>query len=99
LVEIAVLTLLPLVIAVAFHPIGDAYTESDFYGAYASGARARLAGHVDPTRYGIYGPVYEWLLALLELTPFDLFFAAKLLSLATADAVLACSCRVAPARP
>ena len=89
LLELAVLTLVPLVIAVAFHPIGDQYTESDFYGAYASGARALLAGHVDPARYGIYGPVYEWLLALLAMTPFDLFFAAKLLSVASAAAVLA----------
>lgn len=87
--ELALLTLLPLVIAIAFHPIGDPYTESDFYGAYAGGARALLAGHVDPARYGIYGPAYEWLLALIGLTPLDLFFGAKLLSVVSAAVVLA----------
>lgn len=89
LLELALLTLVPLVIAIAFHPIGDQYTESDFYGAYANGARALLAGHVDPARYGIYGPVYEWLLAPLAATTLDLFFAAKLLSVASAAVVLA----------
>jgi len=89
LVELALLVLVPLVIALGFHPIGDHYTESDFYGAYANGARRLLAGHLDPTRYGIYGPVYEWLLAGAGAIGLELFFAAKLLAVVSAAVVLA----------
>src|SRR3989442_12297029 len=34
------------------HTIGDCFTESDFYGSYARGARLIQQGRLDPTRYG-----------------------------------------------
>jgi hypothetical protein len=67
--------------AARYHPVGDAFTETDFYGAYAEGARAIQRGHVDPTRYGVIGPVYEFVLALVGLPIRDLFVAAHLISL------------------
>src|SRR5947209_2421539 len=76
-------------IAVALHPVGDYYTESDFYGGYASGARAIQHGIVDPSRYPVVGPGYEFALALLGLAGSDLFTVGKLLSVACATATLA----------
>ncbi|MBI1796061.1 MAG: glycosyltransferase family 39 protein [Candidatus Eisenbacteria bacterium] len=64
------------------HRVGDVFTETDFYGGYAEGARAILAGHVDPTRYGVVGPVYEFTLALVGIAVRDLFAAAELISIA-----------------
>ncbi len=78
-----------LTIAIAFHPVGDYYTESDFYGGYAAGARAIAHGIVDPSRYPVVGPGYEFTLALLGVTGADLFTIAKLLSVACATATLA----------
>jgi 4-amino-4-deoxy-L-arabinose transferase-like glycosyltransferase len=89
LLGIAALTCSWLAIAIGYHPIGDHYTESDFYGAYASGAREILDGRIDPTRYGIYGPVYEWVLALGAAAGLELFLAAKLVAVASAGAALA----------
>src|SRR5690348_7423854 len=54
-----------VIVAFAFHPIGDDYAESDFYGGYAQGARLLQLGHLDAARYGVVGPVYEAALALL----------------------------------
>jgi hypothetical protein len=64
------------------HRVGDVFTESDFYGAYGPGARAILHGRLDPSRYGVVGPVYELALAFTGLVVRDLFTAAELLSLA-----------------
>ena len=71
------------------HKVGDYFTETDFYGGYADGARALQHGHVDPARYGVVGPGYEVALALAGFVVRDLFVAAELLSLlATLVAVL-----------
>ena len=64
------------------HPVGDYFVETDFYGGYAPGVRAFWSGGLDPARYGVVGPVYEVVLALLSLTRVDLFRLAQFLSLA-----------------
>lgn len=79
-----VLGLLAIVIgwyAARFHHVGDAFTETDFYGAYADGARMIQHGRVDPSRYGVIGPVYEFVLALVGFVVRDLFVAAEAISL------------------
>lgn len=79
-----------LVYALAFRRVGDYLTESDFYSGYAHGAREILHGRVDFARYGVYGPVYEFLLAAVGLLVPDLFAAARWLSaLATVVMLLA----------
>ncbi|MFI5372630.1 MAG: glycosyltransferase family 39 protein, partial [Candidatus Eisenbacteria bacterium] len=70
-----------LAIILGPHPVGDYFTETDFYGAYAIGARALQHGHLDPSRYGVVGPVYEITLALVGLVVRDLFLAAEWISL------------------
>ncbi|HTK32832.1 MAG TPA: glycosyltransferase family 39 protein [Candidatus Saccharimonadaceae bacterium] len=70
------------------HRIGDYFTETDFYGAYAEGARQIAAGHLDPSRYGVIGPGYEVALALVGFAVRDLFLAAELLSLLSIVAAL-----------
>lgn len=70
------------------HSVGDYFTESDFYGAYAQGARALQHGHLDPTRYGVVGPGYEVALALAGFVVRDLFLAAELLSALATTAIL-----------
>jgi 4-amino-4-deoxy-L-arabinose transferase-like glycosyltransferase len=62
------------------HRIGDIFAETDFYGGYAEGARALLHGKVDPSRYGVVGPGYEWALALVGALIPNLFLGAELLS-------------------
>src|SRR5690348_10768667 len=66
------------------HPVGDYFTETDFYGGYAPGVHALWAHGLDPARYGVVGPVYELLLGLLGKTGLDLFRLAQALSLAGA---------------
>src|SRR5207249_2116284 len=68
------------------HRVGDYFTETDFYGGYAEGARAIQHGHLDPARYGVVGPVYDLALALAGSAVRDLFLAAELLSLLSAVA-------------
>jgi len=70
------------------HSIGDYFTETDFYGAYADGARMIQHGHLDPSRYGVIGPVYEITLALAGFAIRDLFTAAQWISVGSAAAVL-----------
>src|SRR5262249_42499741 len=53
----------------------------DFYGGYVQGARAIQHGVIDPLRYGVVGPVYEIVLALIGFAIPRLFLAAELLSL------------------
>jgi hypothetical protein len=77
------------VLAFRFHPIGDYFTESDFYGAYARGAAGIQHGHFEAWRYGVYGPAYEALLALAGAIAGGLFAGARVLSVAAATAVLA----------
>jgi hypothetical protein len=81
--------LLLLWLALARHPIGDYYTESDFYGGYVDGARQIQRGHVDPTAYAVVGPGYEMLLALVGLVIRDFYLAARLISVAAGFATLA----------
>lgn len=64
-----------------FHRIGDYFTETDFYGAYAEGARMIQHGHLDPSRYGVVGPGYDVALAIVGLAVRNLFVAAEVLSL------------------
>lgn len=78
-------------IALRFHPVGDFFTESDFYAFFAPGARALLGGHFDWARYTVHGPVYEALLAALGAVIPDLFLAARLVSVLSAAVVLACA--------
>ena len=70
------------------HRIGDYFTETDFYGGYAIGARLIQSGHLDPSRYSVVGPVYELVLALAGFLARDLFLGAELLSLAATTATL-----------
>jgi hypothetical protein len=73
---------LALVLVIAGpHRIGDYFTETDFYGGYAIGAKLIQSGHLDPSRYSVVGPFYEVVLALAGFLTRDLFLAAELLSL------------------
>ena len=76
------------------HGIGDVFTESDFYGAYGPGALALEHGHIDPARYGVVGPVHEFVLALAGFVVRDLFRAAEILSLIAMTAALALWSRI-----
>ncbi len=62
------------------HRVGDYFTETDFYGGYAAGAKALQGGRLDPARYGVVGPGYEVALALVGLAVRDLLLAAELVS-------------------
>ena len=75
-------------IAFGFHPVGDYFTESDFYGGYADGARSLVRGGIDFTRYGVVGPLYEFALAGMGVLTRDLFTAARLISVIAAVATL-----------
>ncbi|MBI5168505.1 MAG: hypothetical protein HZA61_03355, partial [Candidatus Eisenbacteria bacterium] len=72
-----------LAIQLRAHPVGDVFTETDFYGAYAEGARLIQHGWLDPSRYAVIGPVYEIVLALVGAVARDLFAAAGAISLAS----------------
>ncbi len=74
-------------IAFALHPVGDYFTESDFYG-YVEGARLIQHGHFDFSRYSVVGPLYELLLAGLSFVVRDAFRAGELISIASATGVL-----------
>ncbi len=63
------------------HPVGDVFTETDFYGAYAEGARLIQHGRLDASRYAVIGPVYEIVLALVGVVVRDLYAAAGAISL------------------
>jgi hypothetical protein len=80
------------------HKVGDVFTESDFYGAYGPGALALQHGHIDPTRYGVVGPVYEMVLALAGLGLRDLFVTAELISLVAMCATLLAWSRIVQRR-
>jgi len=82
LVSVFAATLLAII--AGGHPVGDYFTETDFYGAYALGARAIQHGHLDPSRYGVIGPVYEIVLAVVGFVVRDLFLAAEFVSLSAA---------------
>lgn len=80
-------TLALLGVAFAAHPIGDTFTESDFYD-YAIGGRDLARGRVDFGRYGVIGPLYEWMMAVAALLRIPAFTFARLLSLAAATTTL-----------
>ena len=86
------------VYALVFRRVGDYLTEGDFYAGYAHGARELLGGHVDFSRYGVYGPLYEFLLAAAGLLVPDLFTAARLLSVLATVVVLLAWWRIAERR-
>uniref|UniRef100_A0A832I550 Glycosyltransferase RgtA/B/C/D-like domain-containing protein n=1 Tax=Eiseniibacteriota bacterium TaxID=2212470 RepID=A0A832I550_UNCEI len=87
-----------LAMALGPHRIGDYFTESDFYGAYAEGARLFQRGALDPSRYGVVGPGYEVVLGLVGFAIRDLFLAAELISVAATLATLALWWRILAAR-
>lgn len=79
----AVVTLLGIALLAMIlgpHRVGDVFTETDFYGAYAAGARLIQHGQLLPARYGVIGPGYEVALALVGFVVRDLFLAAELLA-------------------
>src|SRR6266545_2634166 len=80
------------VLAMAFgpHRVGDVFTETDFYGSYGPGARLLQHGHIEPARYGVVGPMFEFMLAALGLVVRDLFLAAGLIAAAAMTVVLLC---------
>ena len=77
-----------LAIALGPHPIGDYYAESDFYGGYAAGAQLIQHGRLDPSRYGVVGPVYEIALAAVGSLTSNLFVAATAISILSSVIVL-----------
>lgn len=77
-----------LAVALGPHRIGDYSTETDFYGAYADGARLIQQGHLVPARYGVVGPGYEVALATVGVLTRDLFLAAELISILSTVATL-----------
>lgn len=83
---------LALVVAVILgpHKIGDYFTETDFYGDYAVGARQIQHGHFQASRYQVVGPVYELVLGLLGHAIRNPFLAAEWLSAMSALIVLVC---------
>ncbi len=89
LAVIAVYALAALAMVFGPHRIGDVFTETDFYGSYGPGARALLQGHLDPSRYGVQGPLFEFMVAGLGIAVRDLFVAAQLVSVAAMVAMLA----------
>ena len=58
---IALGALAAVLIAMALgpHRVGDYFTESDFYGAYADGWLIQR-GRLVPSRYGVIGPATRW---------------------------------------
>jgi tetratricopeptide (TPR) repeat protein len=77
-----------IAVALGPHRVGDYYTETDFYGGYGPGARLIQRGVFDASRYGVTGPAFEALLALLGFLIRDLFVAAEVISIASALAAL-----------
>ena len=84
----ALFAIAALAFIVGPHQLGDYMTETDFYGAYAQGARLVQRGILDPSRYGVIGPGYEVALGLFGFLVPNLFLAAELLSLLASLAVL-----------
>jgi hypothetical protein len=87
----AVIALFAIALAVMVagpHRVGDVFAETDFYGGYGPGARTLQQGHLDASRYGVVGPVFEMTLALLGFLVRDLFLTAELISLAATTATL-----------
>lgn len=80
------------------HRVGDAFTETDFYGAYGPQARALLHGRFDPAQYAVVGPVFIVVLALAGAIARDFFVAAELISLLSATFALVLWARVIRAR-
>ncbi len=88
-VAIAAFAIVALAIALGPHRVGDIMTETDFYGSYADGAAQIQRGRLDASRYGVVGPGYEVVLALVGFVIRDLFLAAELISVAASVAILA----------
>ena len=78
---VALMALGLLIMALGPHRVGNYFTETDFY-SYAVGARLIEHGRLDPSRYGVVGPVYEVVLAVVGWVVHDLFRAAELISIA-----------------
>lgn len=87
-VTLLAVTALHAWIAFRLHPVGDHYSESDFYGGYAAGAEALAQGRFDPARYGIVGPLLEVTLAPAVRLGVEPFAAARAISVLSALAVM-----------
>lgn len=87
-IVIAAAALVLVWVAFRLHVVGDYYTESDFYGGYAGGARLFQRGHPDPSRYAVVGPGYDATLALVGFVARDLFTAARLIAVTSAVGTL-----------
>ena len=87
---IAVFAAAALAMVFGPHSVGDVFTETDFYGSYGPGAKRLLQGHLDVSRYGVVGPLFEMLLAAVGLVVRDLFLAAELIAVVSMTVVLGC---------
>ena len=79
-VPVSLLAVLLAVFIFWVRRIGDFGVETDFYGTYAPGAQDIVRGHFDLKRFGVTGPLYEWLLALGVWARIPVFAWAKILS-------------------
>jgi len=77
-----------LVMSLGPHVVGDYFTETDFYGAYADGARMIQHGQLAPARYAVVGPVFEMVLAAVGWVVPNLLLAAELIAAAATVATL-----------
>ncbi len=87
---IAVFAAAALAMVFGPHSVGDVFTETDFYGSYGPGARRLLQGHLDVSRYGVVGPLFEMMLAAVGLVVRDLFLAAELIAVVSMTVALGC---------
>jgi hypothetical protein len=74
---VAVFAVALLATILGLHRIGDYYTETDFYGGYAEGARLIQQGRLVVSRYGVVGPLFEIVLALVGRLGHDLYAPAQ----------------------
>ena len=79
-VAIAAYAVVALAMVFGPHQVGDVFTETDFYGSYGPGARMLQHGQIVASRYGVVGPLFEMLVALVGFVVRDLFLAADLIA-------------------
>ncbi len=88
LAGVVIFAVASLVTIFALHRIGDYYTETDFYGGYVVGARLIQHGRLVVSRYGVVGPVFEMVLALVGFVVRDLYVAAQLIAASAAVGIV-----------
>ena len=87
LAAVALVAAVLLAVVFRWHPVGDYFTESDFFD-HALGGRLIAAGQVDVSRYAIAGPFYDFLLAIPAALGLPAFTFACLLAAGSAIATL-----------